>query len=199
MRDPVTFIDQKGELINLTSGSPARLRKLFHRAIAQKLEEQFMAKLIKGGTGTDLEFAGARLRGLNLKPLRRTLASKDVSDSAKNALKRAFTDGIVTAQKLGKIGYAIDPGGPLCEEPQDSVFHRAWECPQRPGREHQQEEIGQAALAAGKDSWLYTRGFQQHEADTRTGLTTAVAHKTRDCQIQPRGWASLPRRIVRGR
>lgn len=180
MRDPVTFIDQKGELINLTSGSPARLRKLIHHAIAHKLEEQFMAKLIKGGTGTDLEFAGARLRGLNLKPLRRTLASKDVSDSAKNALKRAFTDGIVTAQKLAKIGYAIDPVCPLCKEAQDSVFHRAWECPQRPGRDHQQEEIGQAALAAGKDSWLYTRGFQPHEVDTRTGLTTTVAHKTRD-------------------
>ena len=88
-----------------------------------------MAKLIKGGTGTDSEFAGARLRGLNLKPLRRTLASKDVSDSAKNALKRAFTDGIVTAQKLSKIGYAIDPVCPLCKEAQDSVFHRAWECP----------------------------------------------------------------------
>ena len=52
--------------------------------------------------------------------------------------------------------------------------------PQRPGREHQQEEIGQAALAAGKDYWLYSRAFQPHEVDTRTGFTTTVAHKTQD-------------------
>ena len=84
--------------------------------------------MVKGGTGTDSEFAAARLRGLNLKPLRRTLASKDVSDGAKNALKRAFIDGIFTAQKLAKIGYAIDPVCPLCKEAETSVVHRAWEC-----------------------------------------------------------------------
>ena len=58
-----------------------------------------MTKLVKGGAGTDTEFAGARLRGLSFKPLRRTLASKDVSDSAKNAFKQAFIDGSEIAQK----------------------------------------------------------------------------------------------------
>ena len=172
--------DQNRELISITQGSPARLRKLIHNAIAQKLEDQFLAKLVQGGTGTDLEFAGARLRGLNLKPLRKTLAAKEVNDKAKNALKRAFTDSIVIAQKLAKIGFDIDPVCPLCKVAEDSVFHRAWECPQRPGKDNQQEEIGQAALAAGKDSWLYTRGFQPHVVDTRIGLTNIIAHKTQN-------------------
>ena len=72
MRDPVTLVDQKGELIYLTTGSPARLRKLIHQAIAHKLEVQFMDKLIEGGTGTDSEFAGARLR----KIIHRAIAQK---------------------------------------------------------------------------------------------------------------------------
>ena len=57
-----------------------------------------MSELVQGGIGTDAEFAGARLRGLNLKPLCRTLASKEVSDNAKIAFKRACTDGIGIAQ-----------------------------------------------------------------------------------------------------
>ena len=67
---------------------------------------------------------------------------------------------------------------PLCKAAEDSVFHRAWECPQRPGKDNQQDDIGKAALAAGKESWLYSRGFQPHVVDTSTGLTTTVAHKT---------------------
>ena len=130
-----------------------------------------MIKLVKG-IGTVAWFVGARLRGLNLKLLRRTLASKEVRDRAKIALKKAFTDGTVTAQKLAKMSHAIDPVCPLSEEPEDSVCHRACEYPQWLGKEHQQEEICQAALAAGKDSWLYSRGFQPHEVDTRIGLTT---------------------------
>ena len=45
--DPVTFVDQNRQLISITQGSPARLRKLIHRAIADKLEEQFTTKLVK--------------------------------------------------------------------------------------------------------------------------------------------------------
>ena len=70
-----------------------------------------LLELAMGGTGCDSEFAGARVRGLNFKPLRRTLASKAVSDSAKNALKRAFTDGIVAAQK-GEDGLHDRPSVP---------------------------------------------------------------------------------------
>ena len=177
-RDPVIFIDQNSGLITLTQGSPARPRKLIRFSIAQKLEEQFTSKSIKGGTVIDSEFAAAKLRGLSLKPLRRTLASKEASDIAKTAVKRALTDGIVTAQKLLKIGYAIDPVCPLCKEAEDSVFHRTWGCPLLPGKEHQQEEIDQAATAGGKESCFFTSGFRPREADTKTVLTTTTAHKT---------------------
>ena len=90
MRDPVTCIGQNRELITLTQGSPASLRKLIHFAIAQKLQEQFLTALLKGGTGMDSELAGARLRVLNLEPLRRTLASRDASDSHTNAFKHSL-------------------------------------------------------------------------------------------------------------
>lgn len=180
MMDPVTFIDQNRQLISITQGSHARLRKLIHSAIAQKLKEQFTTKLVKEGTGIDSEFAGAGLRGLNLKPLRKTRASKEVNEKAKRVLKIAFTDGIVTAPKLAKIGFDIDPVRPLCKAAEDWVFNCAWECPLRLGKDNQQDDIGQAALAAGKDSWLYTRGFQPHVVDTRTGFTTTVAHKTQN-------------------
>ena len=77
-----------------------------------------------------------------------------------------------------KIGYAIVSVFLLCKEAQAYGFPSSVGVPQRRAQEHQQEESGQAAAAAGKDSWLYTRGFQPQKVDTRTGLTTTVAHIT---------------------
>ena len=37
---------------------PARLRKLIHKAIEDKLESQFLEELVKEGSGTDQVFAG---------------------------------------------------------------------------------------------------------------------------------------------
>ena len=107
MVDPVSIKDHHGQGIILTQGSPARLRKLVHRAIEDMLELQFMDKLIKEGTGTDQEFAGARFKGLNFKPVRRALAAKEVEPGAKLGLRKAFTDGVVTAGKLARMGYKI--------------------------------------------------------------------------------------------
>ena len=39
MTDPVTFVDQNRQIISITQGSPARLWKLIHSVIAQKLEQ----------------------------------------------------------------------------------------------------------------------------------------------------------------
>ena len=60
LMDLVTFVDQNRQLISITQGSPARLRKLIHRAITDKLKEQFTTKLVKEGSGADSEFAGCQ-------------------------------------------------------------------------------------------------------------------------------------------
>ena len=104
LEDPVSIKDHRGKSIILTQGSPARLRKLIHKAITDKLEAEFLDKLVKEGAGTDQEFAGARFQGLNVMPIRRTLAAKDLEPGAKLGLRRAFTDGVVTANKLARMG-----------------------------------------------------------------------------------------------
>ena len=180
MVDPVSIKDHHGQGIILTQGSPARLRKLVHRAIEDMLELQFMDKLIKEGTGTDQDFAGARLKGLNFKPVRRALAAKEVEPGAKLGLRKAFADGVVTAGKLAQMGYKVSSSCPLCEQANDSVFHRAWVCPKRPGKETAQPDVVKAALEAGEKSWLYSRGVRPHEVSVDSGLVPMTVHKSTD-------------------
>ena len=124
-------MDHRGRSILLTPASPARLRKRTHKAIEDKLESQILEKLVKEGSGTDQDFAGARFRGLNFKPIRRTLAAKDLEPGTKLGLRKAFFDGVVTASKLARMGYKVSTCCPLCKQEKDSVFHRTWTCPKR--------------------------------------------------------------------
>ena len=171
--------DHKGKGIHLTQGSPARLRKLIHNAIVDKLESQFLEKLVKEGSGTDQEFAGARFQGLNFKPIRRALAAKDLEPGAKLGLRRAFTDGVVTANKLARMGYKVSTRCPLCKQSEDSVFHRAWTCPERPGLVTANLEIAKAAVDAGDKSWLFNKGVHPHQVKVDSGLVPMIAHKSR--------------------
>jgi len=187
------------------------LKRLLHKGIEDQLEKDFMENLVRRGWGTDQEFHDFRKMGANLRPARRALRAKALSSKERRAVGKAFSGGIVTADRLIKFGYQLSPICPLCGMEDDSVFHRAWECAARPhiqckeadgpldepgdDRERTLAEVRSRAMAGGRKSWLYGRGVASHVIHPHAGLGGGVTKITepwtpfdpRDGPIYPDG------------
>ena len=162
----------------MPSGSPAKFRKIIRKRITHQQELEAFEGYVRRGLGTDEEFCNARGKGINWELVRRINKSKKTSFETKIGLRKVVTGSVITASDLTKMGFVVGDLCPLCKGSPDGIFHRAWLCPERPVREKQCQEVVQAAIQAGPQSILYTRGlatykFNQNDVlkDSRTGCT----------------------------
>ena len=135
--DPVSITDHRGKGIILTQGSLAKLRKLIHKASEDKLGSQFL--------DTGVEFLADQ----------EDLGGGILQSRVKLGLRKAFTDGVVTTNKLplARMGDKVSTGSSVCKQDEDFVFHRAWACTKRPGL----ETAVKAAMEPGDKSLLFNR------------------------------------------
>ena len=178
VHNPLTLLDEQGNEVRLNEGSPARLRKVIRERIRRQQEEEALEAMLAKGLATVHEFQEMREKGIDWSSARSAINSKKVSWETKVGLKRAVTDSVTTAPKLAKMGYVVDEVCPLCRDEVDSIFHRAWVCPKRPGAEGQDAEVVAAAREAGPQSILYSRGLACHGIPQSWARSPAQARKT---------------------
>ncbi len=119
---PFEWLTDEGVTVNLTETPPSLMKDYLVAAVQRQAERDVGQKwAVK-----DTQFAGRRVCfDAALDAMKR---DRRLTPMQKGAFTAVVTGGVMTNQRAAQSGYDVADVCPLCGEPGDSIFHRAYMC-----------------------------------------------------------------------
>ncbi len=119
---PFEWLTDEGVTVHLTETPPSLMKDYLVAAVQRQAERDVGQRW----ASRDTQFAGRRVcvdAAVDAVKRDRRLTPKQ-----KGAFTAVITGGVMTNQRAARSGYDVADECPLCGEPGDSIFHRAYLC-----------------------------------------------------------------------
>ena len=123
-----TFVDSKGEELQILHGAPALLGKLLVVDLRAKLLKERVTKDLAKPAWAPAAVAQFAAEELWTLPVRQFAARSAATTADKFFVRAAWCGDYVTRTRLHEWGYNVSPLCPECETP-DTLHHRVYVCP----------------------------------------------------------------------
>ncbi len=119
---PFEWLTDEGVTVHLTETPPSLMKDYLVAAVQRQAERDVAGKW----TSRDAQFAGRRVCvDAAVDAVKR---DRGLTPKQKGAFTAVITGGVMTNQRAARSGYEVADVCPLCGEPGDSIFHRAYLC-----------------------------------------------------------------------